>query len=157
MSHSEAWHAAKQLVADNLVSVNAVAHDAQHAQLVRLSGSITRYNPNTASFPHLLEPYARNPSSEFAASQQPVDVQLILNESTGEVLDATCSCCPGGFQSVLGSFCPCITAVLLDAAKQAVVPSDEPASHQQVGTADVPGYLVAPNAISCGVATHSMA
>jgi hypothetical protein len=51
-----------------------------------------------------------------------MSVQLCLQGSTGELLDAQSSCCPGGFQAVLGSFCPCVAALLLRAAQQMALP-----------------------------------
>jgi hypothetical protein len=51
-----------------------------------------------------------------AAPSGPVAVEVALHVSSGEILDARTACCPGGFHSVLGCFCPCVSALLLQAA-----------------------------------------
>lgn len=115
-SSAESWHAAKQLVFEDAVTVSAYVDDAQIG-CVSISGQVSAVSDNAAAFPHLKPP----PSS---ATTQCVAVQLILHPSTGQLLDAATSCCPGAFQPVLGSFCPCATALLLKVAKQAQPPSE---------------------------------
>lgn len=131
LSHSDAWHSAKQLVADDLVSVKAVYHDAdQHDGAVHVVCDISAFNTSTASFPHLLEPYACGVISTSPAPQLAAAAHITIDSNTGEVLDANSSCCPGGFQPVLGSLCPCVLAALLTAAKHAAQPSESQTSQQ---------------------------
>jgi hypothetical protein len=114
LSSAESWHAAKQLVAEHSVDIYAYVEDAQQGH-VCICGHVAA-SDNAAAFPHM------RPKSEVASTQG-VSVQLCLHPSTGQLLDADTSCCPGGFQSVLGSFCPYAVAALLQVAKQAQAPS----------------------------------
>lgn len=117
LTAGEAWHAAKQLVAEGAVNLTSYQSDPQLG-CVALQGHITALNANAASFPHL------GPSPAPAAGQPCHAVQLCLDSSTGCILDACSSCCAGGFQCVLGSFCPCVAALLLCVAKQARLPEE---------------------------------
>lgn len=116
LSSSDAWHAAKQLFSEKAVEVYAVSLDAGK-QLVYVQGSVATLNVNAAAFPHC------HPPASPAAAESAISVQLCLQSESGELLDATCSCCPGGANIVLGSICPCAAAVLLTAAKQANPPA----------------------------------
>lgn len=111
---SESWHAAKQLVAESSVHISTYAEDTQLG-CVCVSGHVAA-SENAAAFPHMR-------STPELATPQPVSVQLALHPSTGQLLDADTSCCLGGFQPVLGSFCPYAVAALLQVAKQAQPPS----------------------------------
>jgi hypothetical protein len=93
---------------------------------------VTAATDNAAAFPHLKPPREQS-------TPQPVSAQLILHPSTGQVLDADTSCCPGGFQPVLGSFCPYLAAALLKVAQQAKAPSQGP-----MEPAVSPGILLKP-------------
>lgn len=142
LSHPEAWHAAKQLVADHHVGFIKIVPDSQRDQLVHISGHIRALNANTASFPHLLKPYARGPGDSSTVQDRSVSVRLTVLISNGELVDADCSCCPGGFQPVLGSFCPCATAVLLAAAKDAAEPADKSPDTEEVRRiSNIQGHL----------------
>jgi hypothetical protein len=89
---------------------------------VWVQGKVT-LNANAASFPHTdLRQASTADVDHAAAAGQVKSVQLCLHGSTGELLDAHSSCCAGGFQPVLGSFCPCVAALLLRAAQQMAVP-----------------------------------
>jgi hypothetical protein len=114
LSSAESWHAAKQLVAEHSVEISAYVEDVQQGH-VCISGHVAA-SDNGAAFPHMR-------FKSEAASTQRVSVQLCLHPKTGLLLDADTSCCPGGFQSVLGSFCPYAVAALLQVAKQAQAPS----------------------------------
>lgn len=116
LSSSDAWHAAKQLFSEKAVEVHAVLLDAGN-ELVYVQGSVTTLNVNAAAFPHC------HPPARPTAADSAISVQLCLQSKSGQLLDATCSCCPGGANIVLGSICPCAAAVLLTAAKQATPPS----------------------------------
>jgi hypothetical protein len=113
-SHAESWHAAKQLVSDGSVEVSSFIEDAQLGSICAIDARICS-SENAAAFPHM------KPTPQQAAPQA-VSVRLCLHPSTGQLLDGDTSCCPGGFQPVLGSFCPYAVAALLQVAKQAQVP-----------------------------------
>jgi hypothetical protein len=114
-SSTESWHAAKQLVSEGSVAVTGYDDD-KSLGCICISGLVTAPTDNAAAFPHLKPPREQS-------TPQPVSAQLILHPSTGHVLDADTSCCPGGFQPVLGSFCPYLAAALLKVAQQAQPPS----------------------------------
>lgn len=114
---------AKQLVGELLVDVTYVV-DVVEGPAVWIQGKVT-LNANAAAFPHQLLP-SNTPEKAAAAAGQTVAVQLCLHGSTGELLDADSSCCPGAFHPVLGSFCPCAAGLLLYAAKQAREPGQGP-------------------------------
>lgn len=114
LSTAESWHAAKQLVAEHSVDISAYVEDVQQGY-VCISSHVAA-SDNASAFPHM------RPKSEVASTQL-LSVQLCLHPSTGQLLDADTSCCPGGFQSMLGSFCPYAVAALLQVAKQAQAPS----------------------------------
>lgn len=116
-SSAESWHAAKQLVAEGAADVISYVEDVELG-CVGISGRVS-VSDNASAFPHLRPP-------PTLAPPQSVAVQLVLQQSSGQVLDAATSCCPGGFQPVLGSFCPCTTALLLCVAKQAQPPEKGP-------------------------------
>jgi hypothetical protein len=85
-----------------------------------------------------------------------VHVQLCLHATSGELLDADTSCCPGGFQCVLGSFCPHAAALLLAVAKQATLPSEGRAAQlvsvwRVWALAAVVGGRVSTAAVHCAV------
>lgn len=133
-SSHDAWHSAKALVAEGSVRLQAALED-EGLPVVVLQGQITALSADAAAFPHLL----RTSSSSVPGASQPVSVALVLHASSGELLDADCSCCPGGFQPVLGSFCPCAAALLLAAAKAAAPP---PRCNAAAQTAMVSARLV---------------
>lgn len=110
LSSTEAWHAAKQLVAEGSADVTSFVEDVQLVCCC-ITAQIAA-SENAAAFPHR--------RSEVAA---PASVRLVLDPSSGQLLDADTSCCPGGFQPVLGSFCPYALAAFLAVAKQAQAPT----------------------------------
>jgi hypothetical protein len=117
----EAFHAAKQLVSEQHVQLEAVIKGTP-SPCVWVQGRVT-LNATAASFPHTgLHQASTADVDQAAAAGQVQSVQLCLHGSTGELLDAHSSCCAGGFQPVLGSFCPCVAALLLRAAQQMVLP-----------------------------------
>lgn len=118
VSHTESWHAGKQLVAEGSVQVSSFTEDAQLGSVCTIDAHVCA-SENAAAFPHM------RPTPE-AAAPHTVSVRLCLHPSTGQLLDADTSCCPGGFQPVLGSFCPYAVAALLQVAKQAQLPSQGP-------------------------------
>jgi hypothetical protein len=117
----EAFHAAKQLVSCKDVELAAVVEDRSNF-CVWIQGRVT-LNASAAAFPHTGLRLANTADVvQAAAAGQVMSVQVCLQGSTGELLDAQSSCCPGGFQAVLGSFCPCVAALLLRAAQQMALP-----------------------------------
>jgi hypothetical protein len=115
-SSGDAYHAAKQLVAEQAVGTAVLSACVLDAQLgcVLIQGAFTATNDNAAAFPHLTRP----------TPELPIAAQLCVDAASGEVLDAATSCCPGGFQCVLGSFCPYAAALLLQAAKERRLPTE---------------------------------
>ena len=105
-----AWRAAKETVLHGAVRLTA-AEEASSG-LLTLAGvvSVAAGSPLAQSAHH-------------APTLPPsVAVEVALDASSGELLDARTSCCPGGFHAVLGSFCPCVGALLLQAAAEARAP-----------------------------------
>lgn len=115
LSSIESWHAAKQVVAEGGVELRCFVEDDQ-LDCVCVQAHVGGSNVNAAAFPHI------KPLPDSAATQS-VAVELFIHSRTGQILDADTSCCPGGFQPVLGSFCPHAAAALLLAAKQARAPA----------------------------------
>lgn len=123
LSSKEAFHAAKQLVHEEDVVLAAVVEESG-SPCVWIQGKVT-LNVNAAGFPHTGLRQAGTADVDqpaAAAAGQVMSVQVCLHSGTGEVLDADSSCCLGGFQAVLGSFCPCVAALLLRAAQQLALP-----------------------------------
>lgn len=127
-SSSESWHAAKEVVAEpgavqvtHFVSADTPRHNgggsAGEAAAVCIQAHVSTANlENAAAFPHL--------KASSSTQSAVVAVRLVLCPSSGQLLDADTSCCPGAFQPVLGSFCPHAAAALLHVAKQAQLPEE---------------------------------
>lgn len=95
-----AWRAAK----------HAVLHDAcrivgvdETSEILTLHG-VVHIAPGSPTAQH---------AHHTPAPSGHVSVEVALDTNSGEILDCRSSCCPGGFHVVLGSFCPCVGALLV--------------------------------------------
>lgn len=105
-SSPRAWRAAKQAVLQNACRI--INKEEDQAVLT------------VTGFVHLVP---GSPASQHAhhasAPTGHVSVEVAVDAASGEILDCRTSCCPGGFHAVLGSLCPCVSALLLHAAAAA--------------------------------------
>ncbi len=112
LSSPEAWRTAKLLANRDDVTVSSIDESVEGAkqeelQLLRVRGQVQQPASLTKAFPH----------SHADAAAAVVLVEMVVDAGSGEILDCNTSCCPGGFNAVLGSFCPCATAVYLQACR----------------------------------------
>ena len=105
-SSPTAWRAAKDAVVRGGVRIT----QAEDAGSVLTLGGRVAAPPGSELAQH---PHHSAPVTEPGRM---VVVEVALDASSGEILDARSGCCPGGFHPVLGSFCPCVGALVLSAA-----------------------------------------
>lgn len=143
-----AWRAAKEAVLRRAVTLHGASEDASNASLA-LTGRVAWLpGGGVAGHPHHTPPGDEGPRS--------VAVAVVLDASSGAVLDARAGCCPGGWHPVLGCFCPTVGALLLAAAGAARSEGGLQAATAG-GSSDAAPAVVGGGRAGCGGVWHAPA